>query len=307
MDAISSDLSSLSQALVELVGSASAGVVAVKAAAYRTTSGVVLGGNLIAAANHAVKRDSGIPLETGSGAQATANVIGREPGLDLAILRSDDLPLQPLPSRDPASVKAGDLVSIVGMTTDAGASASLGIMGAVGGSRRIWRGGTLDHFFRLDVNLYPSQSGAAVVGADGALIGMATPALLRHSAVAVPLTTLNRVADELVRQGRIRRGYVGVGLQPVSIPASLREKLALNHEGGLIVLSVEPESPAEKAGWQLGDILVAMNGTPMVDVDELQAVLRGDSVGRRASALLIRGGEKIESEITIEERASKER
>src|SRR3954470_15129903 len=210
MNAVSGDLSSLSQALVELVAKSATGVVAIKAAAYRTTSGVALPGNLIAAANHAVKGDSEIPLQTAGGAQSIGTVLGREPRLDVAILRTD-LPIEPLPSRDPASIKAGDLVSVVGLTIDAGPSASLGIMGAVGESRRTWRGGTLDHFFRLDVNLYPSQSGAAVVAADGALIGMATPALLRHSALAVPLTTLSRVAEELLRQGRIRRGYLGVG------------------------------------------------------------------------------------------------
>src|SRR3954447_1197279 len=270
MSAVTSDLGSLSQALVELVAKAADGIVAIKAAAYRTTSGVSLEGNLIAAASHTVKRDSGIPLQTASGAQSTARVIGREPGLDVAILRADDLPVRPLPYRDPAAIRAGDLLAVVGLTTDAGPSASLGVMGAVGGSRRTWRGGTLDQFLRLDVNLYPSQSGAAVVGADGALLGMATPALSRHSAMAIPVSTLSRVADELVRQGRIRRGYLGVGMQAVPIPVSLREKLGFGYEYGLIVLSVEHESPAEKAGWQLGDILVTLNDTPVLDVDELQ-------------------------------------
>jgi S1-C subfamily serine protease len=305
MSGISRDLNNLSQAIVELVGRASVGVVAVKAAAYRTTSGVALGNNLIAAAHHAVKRDSGIPLQTASGAQSTASVIGREPGLDLALLRPDDLPVEALRSRDSASIKTGELAAVVGLTTDVGPSASLGIMGAVGGSRRTWRGGTLDQFLRLDVNLYPSQSGAAVVDADGALIGMATPALLRHSGVAIPVSTLNRVADELLKQGRIRRGYLGVGMQAVPIPAPLREKLGFDHEYGLIVLSVEHESPAEKAGWQLGDILVTLNNAAVLDVDELQAVLRGDSVGRKVKALLIRGGERLESEITVEERPAR--
>jgi S1-C subfamily serine protease len=302
MNGISGELSSLSQALVDLVARASTGVVAVKAAAYRTASGVALGNNLIAAAHHAVKRDSGISLQTAAGAQSTGTVIGREPGLDLAILRADDLNVEPLAFRDPASIKAGELAAVIGLTTDVGASASLGIMGAVGGPRRTWRGGTLDQFLRLDVNLYPSQSGGAVMDADGALIGMATPALLRHSGVAIPVSTLNRIADELLKQGRIRRGYLGVGMQTVTIPISLRERLGFSHEYGLMVLSVEHESPAEKAGWQLGDILLTLNDSPVLDVDELQAVLRGDSVGRKIKTLLIRGGEKVQGEITIEER-----
>ena len=302
MRGISAELSNLSQAIVDLVARASSGVVAIKAAGYRTASGVVVGNNLIAAAHHTVKRDSGIPLQTATGAQSTGSVIGREPGLDLAILRSDDLNVEPLAFRDAATIKAGELAAVVGLTTDVGASASLGIMGAVGGSPRIWRGGTLDQFLRLDVNLYPSQSGGAVVDAEGTLIGMATPALLRHSGLAIPISTLNRVTDELLRQGRIRRGYLGVGMQAIPIPASLREKLGFSHEYGLIVLSVEHESPAEKAGWQLGDILLTLNNSPVLDVDELQAILRGDSVGQKLRTLLIRGGEKVEGEIVIEER-----
>jgi S1-C subfamily serine protease len=305
MSGIDGELSNLSQSLVDLVAKASTGVVAVMVGAYRTASGVALGNNLIAAAHHAIKRDSGIRLQTAAGARSTGTVIGREPGLDLAILRPDDLKVEQLPSRDSASVKAGELAAVVGLTTDVGASASLGIMGAVGGSRRTWRGGTLDQFLRLDVNLYPSQSGAAVVDAEGALIGMATAALLRHSAVAIPVSTLNRVANELLEQGRIRRGYLGVGMQTVPIPASLRDKLGFSHEYGLIVLSIEQGSPAEKAGWQLGDILLGLNDSPVLDVDELQAMLRGDSVGRTVKALLIRGGEKVEGEIIVQERPSR--
>jgi S1-C subfamily serine protease len=193
----------------------------------------------------------------------------------------------------------------VGLTLDVGPSASIGILGAVGGPRRTWRGATLDHFYRLDVNLYPSQSGAAVVNHAGELIGLATPALLRHSAVAVPLATIARILDELLKTGRIRQGYLGVGMQPVVIPAGLREKTGYSSESGLIVLSVEPGSPAEEAGVQLGDILVALDAKPISDVEELQAALRGENVGRSLKALFIRGGETAEAQITVAERARK--
>ncbi len=299
------ELSNMSQALVELVEKTSAGVVAVKSAPHRVTSGVAFRDDLIAVANHSLRREERISVQTDKGEQAIATVLGRDPSVDLAFLRVEGLHLTPLPLRNPASAKAGMLAAVVGLTIDAGASASLGVLGAVGGPRRSWRGGTLDEFLRLDVNLYPSQSGAAVVDSEGALIGMATPALLRHSAVALPPSTLNRVADELLKEGRIRRGYLGVGMQPVAIPPALQQEIQQQSESGLMILSVESESPAEKADWRLGDILVLLDGKPVTEIEELQTILRGDNVGQILSALLIRGGQKIDSQITVGERRPK--
>ncbi len=305
MSSIRTELTGLSEALVHLVAQASPGVVAVKAAPYRVVSGVSLREGLVAVADHTLRREDRVPVHGADGAQGTATILGRDPGVDLAFLKVEGLPLAPLKAREAASIRAGTLAAIVGLTIDAGPSASLGIIGAAGPARRTWRGGTLDSFLRLDVNVYPSQSGAAVVDAEGALIGLATPGLLRHSAVAVPVATLNRVADELLRQGRIRQGYLGVGLQPVGIPASLREKAGVDQESGLMVLSVEPESPAERAGLQLGDILLSLHGRSIEDVDDVQAALRGDAVGSTAAVALLRGGERIQTQLTISERSRK--
>jgi S1-C subfamily serine protease len=157
------------------------------------------------------------------------------------------------------------------------------------------------------VNIYPSQSGAAVVDAKGDLIGLATPGLLRHSAVAVPIVTLKRIAQELLEEGRIRHGYLGVGLQPVAITDELRQKLGdAATPSGLIILSVEPDSPAAAAKLQLGDILISLAGKAVAEIEELQSVLRGDIVGRMATAVLLRGGQRLEVQIAVSERAKKE-
>jgi|SRR5690348_11111661 S1-C subfamily serine protease len=300
-----SDLSAFSQILADLVEKAATGVVAVKAAPYRVVSGLIVREDLIAVSNHSLRREDEIPIQGIDGTQHAAKILGRDPTVDLAFLKVKSGKLKPLTPADPASLKAGALAAVVGLTIDAGPSASLGILGAVGGSRRTWRGGTLDYFFRLDVNLYPSQSGAAVVNAEGHIIGLATPGLLRHSAVAVPLITLNRIAEELLQEGRIRHGYLGVGLHPVEIPALLRGKLGITAESGLILLSVEAESAADSAGWQVGDILIAFDEKAISDIDELQTVLRGKTVGRSVKASLLRGGQLVETQVTVSERGKK--
>ncbi len=302
---VSADLTAFSHALTELVEKTATGVVAVKAAPYRVASGLILREDLIAVSNHTLRREDRIPIQAADGTQAEATILGRDPSVDLGFLKLESGKLKPLTAVDPASLKAGALAAVVGLTIDAGPSASLGILGAVGGTRRTWRGGTLDQFFRLDVNLYPSQSGAAVVNAEGHLIGLATPALLRHSGVAVPLVTLNRIAEELLQEGRIRHGYLGVGLHPVEIPASLRDKLGIAAEVGLIVLSVETDSPADKAGWLVGDILISLDAKAISDIDELQSALRGNTVGRGVKASLLRGGQLIETKVTVSERRKK--
>lgn len=306
MSNTSATLNGLSDALVALVEQVKPSLVAVKSAAYRTVSGILLGDGLIAVAEHMLRRQDRVPVHSASGSKEQADILGRDPTVDIAILKADGLDAKPLPAVTGDTLKPGMLAAVVGLTTDVGPSVSLGMIGAVGPSRSTWRGGTLDSFIRLDVNLYPSQSGAAVVSADGSLIGLATPALLRHSGVAVPTETIRRVADEIVKQGRIRQGYIGVGLQPVSIPASFGEYTGQAPEAGLIVLNVETGSPADEAKIQLGDILISIDGKPVQDVDELQSILRGDNVGRAVKAELIRGGHRHQAVIVVSERRRKE-
>lgn len=307
MNGSKTELSALSHDIAELVQRTAQGVVAVRAAAYRNASGVSISEDLIALADPTLRREGNIPVQAADGTEGTGTLLGRDPSIHVAFLKVAGLALKPLAPRDPNELKAGMLAAVVGLTTDAGPSASLGILGAVSGPRRTWRGGTLDHFIRLDVNTYPSQSGAAVVDSEGGLIGMSVPGLLRFSAVAVPVQTLNRVADELLQQGRIRRGYLGVGLQPVAVPPALREKIGSAQESGLIILSVEPGSAAEQAGIQLGDILITLGEKSLADVDDLQNALRGENVGRHLKLVVLRGGQRVETAVAISERAGRAR
>ena len=302
-----SDLKTLSNSLESLVAQVAPGVVTVKAAAYRPASGIILPNKLIAVANHTVRRSDRIPVLAFDGSTGEASILGRDEGLDLAILKAGELAPTPLEHADPGTLKTGMLAAVVGMTADVGPSASLGVLGAAGEARRTWRGGMLSQFLRLDVNLYPSQSGGAVVTVDGQLIGMATPVLSRHSAIAIPALTLARIAGELLREGRIRHGYIGVGVQPVAIQPSVLSRLDIEHTTGLMLLSVEDGSPADEAGLQLGDILLEIEGQAVQDSEELQAVLSANSIGKELRLKILSGGDVETRTLMVGERPGKGR
>ena len=165
------------------------------------------------------------------GRKVPATLAGRDPGTDLAVLRVEGV--DAAPSFAPAeSVKTGNLALAVARSADLGATATMGVISAVGGAWSTWRGGRLDQYIRLDVSLYPGSSGGAVVDTAGRVLGIATSALSRAAGVAIPAATIERVAGELLSKGRIPRGYLGVGLQPVGMPEHLISKLKLGVNRG---------------------------------------------------------------------------
>jgi len=299
------NLQDLSQACTGLVERAVGGVVAVKAGAYRSASGISIREDVIAVTAATLRREERVPVHGADGTQGAGTLLGRDARINLAFLKVEGMRLTPLRPSDSTQWKVGMLAPVVGFTTDAGPSVSLGIIGALGDARRTWRGGLADRFIRLDANVFPSQSGAAVVDSEARLIGMATPGLLQYSTVALPFSTLERVLEELLTRGRIRQGYFGVGLQRVSIRSMRPEQIGTEQETGLIVLSVESGSPAETSGLQLGDVLLSLDGKALTDIDQLQDGLSGENVGREVEIVLSRGGQKLIRHITVAEREKK--
>ncbi|HEY3939898.1 MAG TPA: S1C family serine protease [Bryobacteraceae bacterium] len=299
------DLQAYSAAVAQVVEKAGTFVAAVKAAAYRVASGVIFREDLIAVNNHVLRREGTVPVHLPDGTEAQASILGRDPSVDLAILKVTGAKWQPALAEEESAQRAGALAIVVGRTIDSGLSASVGTLGAVGGPRPTWRGGQLSRFLRLDVNVYPSQAGAAVVSARGRFLGMASAAMLRHSTLAVPPETLDRIANELLSEGRIRKGYLGVALQPVAIPEHLRSKSSLAGTSGLMVLSVEPGASAEDAGIQMGDILLAAGSTSLTEPETLLSLLGGDVLGKPLRLTVLRAGSIVDIEIQVAVRESK--
>ena len=294
-------LIALSLELAATAERAGRSVVAVNARCRNASSGVIWRNGVIVTADHTIRREEEIRVALPDGRSAVAELAGRDPGTDLAVLKVElaDAPIARLSAPD--SIKTGNLALAIGRSEQTGVSAAMGVVSNVSGPWHTWRGGKLDSFLRLDIGLYPGISGAVVVDAEGKLIGIATAGLSRTSLLAIPAATIDRVTDELLRQGHIARGYLGVGLQPIPLPELLRTKLK-SAEGGLIVLSVEPDGPAGQAGVLIGDVLVTLDGTSVTGTDDVQEFLSGDRVGKPLTASLLRGGDLIERTITVAER-----
>jgi S1-C subfamily serine protease len=166
---------------------------------------------------------------------------------------------------------------------------------ALGGQWRTWRGGQIDRFVRADLNLYPGSSGSALVDTDGLVIGMNTAGLTRNWSVTVPRETVEATIEALLAHGHVARGFLGVGLHPVRLP---------DGRAGLIVLSVETDGPANKAGVLIGDVLLSLDGRGVVDTDEVQLALGPDTVGKSLRAEVYRGGAVEEISIVAGSRAA---
>jgi len=286
-------------------------VVAVHARGRIPSSGVSWRPGIVATADHAVEREEEITITLPDGRSASATLAGRDPGIDLAILKLQDANLPPAGTGDLSTLKVGHAVLAVGRTSEGGSRASLALVGVAGPAWRTWRGGVLDPVVRLDRNLHPNFSGGALVNDQGRVLGIVTSGLSRYGAVVIPAATVERVSAELEKKGHLGRGFLGVGLAPVRIPRRLREslKLASGDQAsaaagptGVVVLGVEPDSPAENAGLLLGDVLLALDATPVRDAEDLQAFLSAERIGQTIKASIIRGGTAAEVAITVGER-----
>jgi S1-C subfamily serine protease len=203
--------------------------------------------------------------------------------------------------------KVGNLVLAVGRTSaEGGVTASFGIINNIGGAWRTWRGDEIERFISLDLAIYLGFSGGALVNSDGKVLGINTSAFGRGLALTIPAETVNRVVDVLLTKGKITKPYLGIGTQVVPIPETLRGKLGLEQLSGLMMLTVEADGAAEKAGVLIGDVLLSIDDKPTLEPADVQAALWGKEAGNTVNAKVLRGGELVEIEIVLGERPARE-
>jgi len=301
-----SALTTLSDDLSNAVATAANSVVTVHGGRRFGASGVVWRPGVVVTTDHALEEDDEIGVSLPDGKRVSAKLAGRDASTDLAILKIDAAPA-PVAERAPSdALRIGHVVIAVARPGGDGPSASMGVMSALSDSWTTWRGGRVDRFIRADLTLYPGFSGGPLVDTAGRLIGINTSGLTRHWSVALPPSTVDRVADALLTKGRIARGYLGVGLQPVRVPESIARTLQLSRSGGAIVVGVEPGSPADRGGVMIGDVLVGIDGTPVSDVEDVHGLLGPDKVGSHSSLRVIRAGALTQVAVTVGERAASE-
>lgn len=289
-------LLSLSNDLAAAVERAAPAVVAVHARRRLPSTGIHWRPGIVVTAEHTVRTAEDITVTMADGRSLPAVLAGRDPGTDLAVLRVADAGSVVATLGDDTALKVGHMVLALGY----GPRASWGVISALGPRWRSWRGGDIDRLVRLDLVLYPGFSGGPLVDAAGRVVGLNTSGLARETRLALPVTMVTRVADELLQKGHVSRGYLGLGMQPVRLPEPLRAQLGLG-DGALIVVMVEPSGPAARAGVLLGDVLVALDGEPVGDLEDVQARLGSDRVGAEISAVVLRGGVRTELRITVGE------
>jgi S1-C subfamily serine protease len=292
----------LSEAMAAAVERAAASTVTVDARKRIPASGIVwTGDGVIVTSNHVVERDEDIMVTGPDGNEVAAKLAGRDPGSDIAVLRAEAGSWTPAERVPEGEARVGHFVLALGRPGEGGPQASVGVISAMGGAWRTFRGGQVDGYIRTDATLYPGFSGGPLVDGAGRVAGINSSGLARGSGLTIPAWAMTKIVDALLTGGRIKRGYLGIGSQQARLPAALAARLD-GQESGLLVVAVEPGSPAEHAGMMLGDILVSLAGAKVMDTGDLQGLLGPDTVGTAVPAKVLRGGEPSDLTVTVGER-----
>lgn len=299
---MSAELIELSNALAQATDHAAASVVAVHTEARGSSSGVLWRDGVIVTAEHSLRHDEEIQATLPDGSVVAATLAGRDPSTDLAVLRCSEAGNRIIERGDSSTIKPGSITLVVGRTRASGPVAALGVVSLVVAERRTWTGSSLAPYIRLDVGLQPTAVGGAVIDVHGNILGIASPRFARFGAIAIPAATVDRVAETLLKKGRIPRGYLGVALQPVRLPDHLRQSLQHNEKTAVIILEVEADGPAHKAGIVIGDILISLAGQPISRPENVQHHLQAENIGKSLSARVIRGGAVRDVSISVGDR-----
>jgi len=226
-----------------------------------------------------------------------ATLVGRDPATDLALLKVDGLSAPAMPRAKVEDLRPGQIVLAIGRPGSL--KATFGTISSVSSSWRGWRGSEIEHLIQTNAPLYPGFSGGPLVDVDGRAVGMNSWVFGRGDGRAVAMDVAERVVASLKADGRIRRPYLGIGTQEVPLPEAVKAKA--KQDTGLLIVAVEPQSPADKAGLMQGDTLVALNGITTNNLEDLYTGLRKAKVGATQTVRVIRAGELKELQVTVGE------
>lgn len=267
----------------------------------RTVSGIVIDDNSIITSAHAISEEVNLRAFLTPDQPVSVGVAGRDYGCDLALLRAEAKIGAPAVFAQDPQLAVGHMVVAIGRTGRGNLVASAGILSGLMSEWHTYGGKRIEAFIRPDLTLYRGFAGGALVGADQKIIGVSSTGLRRGSPLAIPYATIQRVAPVLREKGYVPGPYLGLGLQPLRLPESLKQKLNLTEQTAALVVHVEPGSPAEAAGVMLGDVLLAIADGRFGEERTL-SILSRLAPNQKASVVGIRGGQKFTANLVIGER-----
>lgn len=263
------------------------------------SSGFVWQKNLIITADHSLPKTENVLIKTSEGELITSNLAGRDPSMDIAILKTT-AELPPIENIPNTPLKTGQFAVCIGRANGGRLLAVSCMISGTDSSYRNWRGGTLDQFIRLDTASYPGFSGSALLLPNGKVAGMNTSAFSRHFGLTVPASNIQRLVERLSTKGSIGKPHLGLMMQPIRLSQNLRD--ATSGEVGLLIMGTESGSPAETAGLFTGDIVVRVNEKNVDSIQEIYGLLTDESIGKEVKLGIIRGGKPQEVNVKVGER-----
>jgi len=254
---------------------------------------------LILTNSHVVHDASKIEVALSDGRRLPAYTVGDDPSTDIAVISIDAPNLVAAQLGDSQQLRVGQLVIAIGNPFGFQSTVTAGVVSALGRSLRSYSGRLIDDVVQTDAALNPGNSGGPLVSSDGRVVGVNTATILSAQGLcfAIGINTAKFVAGRLLRDGRIRRSYIGLVGQTVPLPRRLARFHELTQDSGIVVMSVENGSPSECAGLRPGDLIVAFEGKPVAGIDDLHRLLTDAQVGMKSSLTVIRYSEKLSLDI----------
>jgi S1-C subfamily serine protease len=245
--------------------------------------------------SHVVQNASRIEVTLSDGQLLAARLIGDDPGTDLAVVRIDAPDLVPVVLGDSQAIKVGQLVIAVGNPFGFQCTVTTGVVSALGRSLRSYTGRVLDNVIQTDAALNPGNSGGPLVNSEGEVIGVNTAMILPAQGLcfATAINTAKIIAAQLIKEGRVRRSYIGIAGQTVQLHRRIVRFYNLPAEKGVLIVSVEKNSAADRAGLLAGDIIIAFNDQLISGIDNLQSLLTEELIGYKSKIGIIRRTEKM--------------
>jgi S1-C subfamily serine protease len=291
-------LLTVSDQLADAVASIAPSVVQVHAR-RRPASGLVFGPNLVLTTTRALGRDDGLSVRTDDGRTVEAELAGWDPATSLVLLRVPDLGVTPALASD-RPVRVGHLALAVARSWSNAITATSGLVSVIGGPLPTGHGRTIDRVIRTTAPMHSGFAGGAFVDVTGRVIGITTASAIRGLGVVIPADIAWATAATLAEHGSLKRGYLGLAGQSVQIPE--RQLGSPDRSNALLVVGVVPDSPADKAGLLVGDVVMELDGRPVQSPVDLLELLQGDRVGRLVSLKILRGGVAQALDVTVGER-----